>query len=55
MTARPSSMPYRTLNDTLSGSSASPPVKALIEKLQQRSTVRLLVSKEQDEQVTDRI
>ena len=42
-------------NDTLSGSSASPPVKALIEKLQQRSTVRLRVTKEQDEQVTDRI
>ena len=43
------------LNDTLSGSSASPPVKSLIEKLQQRSTVRLRVTKEQDEQVTDRI
>ena len=42
-------------NDTLSGSSASPPVKALIEKLQQRSTARLRVTKEQDEQVTDRI
>ena len=43
------------LNDTLSGSSASPPMKALIEKLQQRNTVRLRVTKEQGEQVTDRI
>ena len=42
-------------NDTLSGSSASPRVRALIEKLSRRSTAWLLVTKEQNERVTDRI
>ena len=42
-------------NDTLSGSSASPRVRALIEKLSRSNTARLLVTKEQNEQVTDRI
>ena len=42
-------------SDTLSGSSASPPVRALIAKLRQRNTARLRVTKAQNEQVTDRI
>ena len=42
-------------NDTLSGSSASPRVRALIAKLRQRNTARLRVTKAQNEQVTDRI
>ena len=42
-------------NNTLSGSSALPPVRALLEKLRRHNTVRLRVTKEQDEQVTDRI
>ena len=42
-------------NDTLSGSSTSPRVRALIEKLRRRNTARLRVTKGQNERVTDRI
>ena len=42
-------------NDTLSGSSASPRVRTLIDKLRRRNTAQLRVTSRQNERVTDRI